>query len=145
MIGRNVVQATCKLCDTPVSVVTAIHRGLCRSHSQQERIARRERAQAGRPTVEDLLMASMNATRKSYVRKRPCVTCGTLVRENRSPVARCQACFMRERYGAREKRDMIAVSLRLPATIVNTLREQAEREGQSFTAIVEKTLAKLVN
>jgi hypothetical protein len=51
---------------------------------------------------------------------------------------------LKERYGAREKREMIAVSLRLPATIVNTLREQAEREGQSFTAIVEKTLAQLV-
>lgn len=112
MIGSNVVQATCKLCDAPVSVVTAIHRGLCRSCSQQERIARLERAKAGRPTVEDLLITAMNATRKTYVRKRPCVTCGTLVRENRSPVARCQACFLKDRYGAREKRDMIAVSLR---------------------------------
>ena len=138
------MQATCKLCDTPVSVVTAIHRGLCRSHSQQERIARRERAQSGKPTVEDLLITSMNATRKTYVRKRPCVTCGTLVRENRSPVARCQACFLKERYGAREKREMIAVSLRLPATIVNALRMEAHWENLSFTAVVERTLAKLI-
>ena len=144
MTGRNVVQATCKLCDTPVSLVTAIHRGLCRSCSQQERIARREREKQGRSTVEDLLITSMNATRKTYVRKRPCVTCGTLVRRNRSPVARCQACFLKERYGIREKRDMVSVSLRLPATIVNTLREQAEREGQTFTAVVERALAQSV-
>lgn len=144
MTGRNVVQATCKLCDTPVSLVTAIHRGLCRSCSQQERKARREREKQGRPTVEDLLIASMNATRKTYVRKRPCVTCGSLVRRNRSPVARCQACFLKERYGIREKRDMVSVSLRLPATIVNTLREQAEREGQTFTAVVERALAQSV-
>jgi predicted DNA-binding protein len=36
---------------------------------------------------------------------------------------------------------MIGVSLRLPAEMVNTLRERADREGKSFTAIVERILS----
>jgi len=135
------MEATCKYCDTPVSVVTAVHRGLCRSHSQQERIKRKRRMEAGKPTVEDLLMMSLNNTRKVYVKRRPCVSCGTLVRESKAEVARCQACWIKERYGNRPKREMIGVSLRLPAEMVNTLRERADREGKSFTAIVERILS----
>jgi hypothetical protein len=39
---------------------------------------------------------------------------------------------------------MIAVSLRLPATIVNALRMEAHWENLSFTAGVERTLAQLI-
>lgn len=137
------MQATCKLCDTPVSVMTAIHRGLCRSHSQQERIARRARARDGTPTQADLLIVAMNEGRKIYVKMRPCATCGVMVRKNRSEVARCQPCFMKSRFGEqREKREMIAVSMRLSATIVNALRLEAHAENLSFTAYIERTLAK---
>ena len=138
------MQATCKLCDTPVSVTTAIHRGLCRAHSQLERSARLARIEAGKPTSEDLLITRMNEVRKTYVKKRPCATCGTLVRTNRLSVARCKPCFLQERYGTKEKRTLIPLSMRLPAAIVIALREEAGREGRSITAMVEKTLAHLV-
>lgn len=143
MIGRDIVQVTCKLCDTPVSVITAIHRGLCRSHAQQERIARRARLDAGMPTLEDVLISTMNESRKVYVKMRPCATCGVMVRKNRSDVARCKPCFLRERFGERKTRDMVAVSMRLPVSIVNALRLQAHTDNVTFTAVVERTLAKL--
>ena len=132
---------TCKHCDVPVSLQTALLHGLCRSHAQQERKARAQRHLEGRPTQQDLWIKELQKQRKSagYVQFRNCEFCGKQVRSTRSLIARCRDCYMNQRFPVRNE-PTLSIAIRLPVSKVDWLRQHAQEASLKLSPYISKVL-----